>query len=192
MVVLRESAGTNTKEMSMTSLGNAKAKLADGKEVEINPAWFTIIGDMHIRFVCDSPASMSTLTSDEFAALKMKPEEAVRFAVDNIKRVYGSPKFSPFHGGLMLVSGKLPDVDSSYFLDSSFWQHVLKKYPGGVVVGVPKRGVLLFAPMYDDRAVAILQETIGPLFVSSENMRVSSALYLFKNNRWSVFQNPFP
>lgn len=171
-------------------MGSAKATLSDGKEVEISVAWFSFIGDMHIRFVYDSPSSMRNLTSEEFKALKLKPDEALRVAVSNIKRVYGSPKASPWDGGLMVVTGESSDLDSSYFLDSAFWKNLIKKYPDGLVVGVPKRGGLLFAPASDSKAVAGLRRSIGALFISSENMRISSALYLFKDNHWSVFQDP--
>ncbi len=190
MVVLRESEGENKKDVVLKPMGSAKATLADGKEVEMSFAWFSVIGDMHVRFVYDSPTSMRNLTSEEFSALKLTPDKALQIAVGNIKRVYGQPKVSPWQGGLLLVAGESPDLDSSYFLDSSFWQNLLKKYPSGVVVGVPKRGGLLFAPASDDKAVAGLRQGIRALFISSENMRVSSALYLFKNNRWSVFQDP--
>ncbi len=190
MVVLRESEGDNIKDVALKPMGSAKATLSDGKEVEISVAWFSFIGDMHIRFVYDSPSSMRNLTSEEFKALKLKPDEALRVAVSNIKRVYGSPKASPWDGGLMVVTGESSDLDSSYFLDSAFWKNLIKKYPDGLVVGVPKRGGLLFAPASDSKAVAGLRRSIGALFISSENMRISSALYLFKDNHWSVFQDP--
>lgn len=190
MVVLRESGGANKADSVLKPMGTAKATLADGKEIEIDHAHFAFIGDMHIRFVYDSPTSMRNLTSEEFNSLKLKPEEALRVAVTNIKRVYGAPKASPWQAGLMQVAGESPDLDSSYFLDRAFWESLLKKHPSGVVVGVPSRGSLLFAPVSDSVAIAGLRKGIKPLFVSSENLRVSSALYLFKDNQWSIFQAP--
>jgi hypothetical protein len=35
-----------------------------------------------------------------------------------------------------------------------------------------------------------LRNGIAYLYTSSENQRVSSALYLFKDDRWTVFQAP--
>ena len=190
MAVLRGSEGENKKDVALKPMGNTKVTLADGKEIEISVAWFSFIGDMHVRFVYDSPTSMRNLTSEEFHALKLNPDEALRVAVSNIKRVYGPPKVSPWEGGLMLVTGESSDLDSSYFLDSTFWKNLLKKHPDGLVVGVPERGGLLFAPATDRKAVLGLRQSIGALFIGSENLRVSSALYLFKDNRWSVFQDP--
>jgi hypothetical protein len=83
-------------------------------------------------------------------------------------------------------------LDSSYFLDLEFWQDLLRVHPEGLVVGVPKRGGLLFVPASDIAAVNNFRRGIAPLFMTSENMRVSSALYLFKDTGWSVFQDPQP
>jgi uncharacterized protein YtpQ (UPF0354 family) len=191
MVVLRESEGNNKTDAVLRSTGPSKA-IVDGKEMEFDLAWYEFIGDMHIRFVYDSPTSMSNLTSAEFAALKLTPEEAVNLAVKNIKRTYGKPKYSLWQNGIMIVEGESPDVDSSYLLDLEFWNSVTKKYPDGVVVAVPKRGGLLFAPASDKAAVTELKGRIKGLFISSERMRVSSALYLYKDSHWSIFQAAIP
>jgi hypothetical protein len=68
----------------------------------------------------------------------------------------------------------------------------LEVTPEGLVVGVPKRGGLLFVPASDIAAVNNFRRAIAPLFTTSENMRVSSALYLFNDKGWSVFQDPLP
>lgn len=190
MVVLRESEGAGKNDETLKPSGPAKATLVDGKEIEIFQAWYEFIADMHIRFVFDGPTSMRGLTADEFAALGLTPEEGVRVAVRNIKRVYGKPAAHPWSAGLMLVQGESPDLDSSYFLDREFWQRLSTKHPEGIVAGVPKRGGLLFAPVSDQAAIEGLRKGIAALFTSSENMRVSSALYLYKDDRWSVFQPP--
>ena len=90
----------------------------------------------------------------------------------------------------MEVAGKSPDLDSSYFLDRDFWRGLLKQHPDGLVVAVPKRGGLLYAPVSDSRAVATLRKGVGYLYTSSERLRVSAALYLFKDDKWTVFQAP--
>lgn len=91
MVVLRESEGANKSNETLVPTGPATATLADGKVVEVSLAWFEYLGDMHIRFVFDGPDSMLDLTMDEFAALHMTPDDALKTAVGNVKRVYGPP-----------------------------------------------------------------------------------------------------
>ena len=61
-------------------------------------------------------------------------------------------------------------------------------HPDGVVVAVPKRGGLLYAPLSDEAAVGRLRRGVRQLHASSGRLGVSAALYLFKDGRWSVLQ----
>jgi hypothetical protein len=148
------------------------------------------IGDMQIRFVFEGPHSFKNATAEEFARLHLTPDEAVERALANIKRVYGEPRTEPWSGGLTQVVGESPDLDSSYFLDRAFWRSLLAQHPEGLVVGVPKRGGLVFAAASDTETVDGMRRGIGYLYRSSEKLRISSALYLFKDDRWTVFQAP--
>jgi hypothetical protein len=190
MVVLRETTGANKPDETLVPAGKGKAKLPDGREVEVNSAWFDFIGDMHIRFVFDGPTSMRGATPQDLTQLDLSTDQALQLAIANVKRVYGEPTAKPWSGGLMEVQGKSPDLDSSYFLDRSYWRGLAKQYPEGIVVAVPKRGGLLYVPLSDEKTVQTLRNAIGPLFTSSERLRVSSGLYLFKDDKWSVFQAP--
>jgi hypothetical protein len=188
MAVVRESIGANKQDEELKPTGKAKLKLPDGKEVEFEMASFEFIGDMHIRFVFDGPNSMQNATPEDLRRLKLNANEALRLAVTNIKRVYGEPQTKPFSGGVTEVEGKSPDLDSSYVLDRDFWRGLLTTHPEGLVVAVPKRGGLLYAPLADPRAVEGLKRSVTYLHTSSERLRVSGALYLFKDDRWTVFQ----
>ena len=191
MVVLRESFGGASKQDEMLKpLGKLRTRLPDGREVEVELASFAFLGDMHIRFVFDATGFMSNATPQDLARLQVTPAEALDLAIRNIKRVYGDPVAKPLMAGIMQVEGKSPDLNSSYFLDRGFWQNLLLQYPDGILVGVPKRGGLVFAAMSDRQGVGALQRGIASLYASSQQMRVSSALYLFKDDHWSVFQPP--
>jgi hypothetical protein len=109
--------------------------------------------------------------------------------INNLKRSYGEPTVKPWEKGLMEVSGKSPDFDSSYFLDREFWKATLIKHPEGVVVAVPKRG-LLYVPLSDVDAVDEFKRGIAALYATSGQRRVSSALFLFRDSGWTVFQAP--
>jgi hypothetical protein len=191
MVVVRESIGANRPDDSFAPAGRIKARLPDGREIEMEMASWEYIGDMHIRFVFDSPHSMRNATPEDLSRLGIKGvEDALALALANIKRVYGEPSAKPWEGGLMQVQGKSPDLNSSYFLDRSYWQNLLKAHPEGLVVAVPKRGGLLYTPLSDAKAVERLKRGVAYLHSSSERLRVSSALFLFKDGNWSVFQAP--
>src|SRR5688572_5682869 len=190
MLVLREVEGANKQQFGLVPTGPSTGKLASGETITVNNAWFDLIGDMHVRFVIDGEDSMRNLTVKEFDAYNLTPSEAVDLAVKNIKARYGEPRARPWSNGIMLVAGESPDLDSSYFLDRSFWDALLLKHSEGVVVGVPKRGGLIYAPASDREAVAVLEQNIRHLYITSETMRVSSALYLYRDHMWTVHRAP--
>lgn len=191
MVVVRESIGANRPEDRLSPTGKAKAKLPDGREIEFEMASWEFIGDTHIRFVFDGPQSMINATPQDLERLGIKNvEEALDLAIANIRKTYGAPMAKPFEGGVMQVQGKSPDLDSSYFLDRSFWNELLKKHPEGLVVSVAKRGGLLYTPATDTKSVDGLKRGVAYLHSSSQRQRVSSALFLFKDGKWSVYQAP--
>ncbi|HLY37187.1 MAG TPA: hypothetical protein VKU61_04085 [Candidatus Binatia bacterium] len=190
MVVLREIVGANQHDERLLPIGKVKIKLARSTDIDADMAWFQYLGDMSVRFVFDGPRDMRDATAEDLRRLKLSPDEALRVAVDNIEREYGKPTSEPWVGGVMIVHGRSPDLDSSYFLDRAFWDDALKEHPQGIVASVPKRGGLLFAPLSDAKAVDGLQKGVAYLHSSSGELRISSALYLFKDHRWTVFQAP--
>jgi hypothetical protein len=188
MAVLRESEGLNKQDETLQPMSRARMILPDGKQVDFELAAFAFLGDMHIRFVFDAPTYMLNAKPEDLKRLNLTPNDALDLAVANIERVYGSPRPKYFGPGLMEVVGKSPDLDSSYFLDRNFWRSLLKQHPEGLVVAVPRRGALLFTPLNNTGAVEYLKTHIAHLHAISERMRVSSALYLFKDDHWAVFQ----
>jgi uncharacterized protein YtpQ (UPF0354 family) len=192
MLVLREFQGTPKQQFSFEPSGASTGTLPSGEKVVMNLAWFDLIGDMHVRFVMDGERTMRNVTAEEFASFGLTPEQAVEIAVSNIRKRYGTPQINAWSDGIMMVTGESPDLDSSYFLDRAFWDSLLKDHRDGVIVGVPKRGGLIYAPVSDRRAVAALEQSIHSLFESSESMRVSSALYKFKDGNWTVYRQPEP
>jgi uncharacterized protein YtpQ (UPF0354 family) len=189
MVVLRESPGANKQDETLVRAGTGTVSLPDGKEVEIDFAWYEYLGDMHIRFVFDTPDSLPHATPRDLERLGLTPEAALDLAVRNIRRVYGEP-YAVSWGDVMEVRGQAPDFFSSYFLDKTYWDGLLERYPEGIVAAVVKRGGLLYSPLSNERGVDFLRENVVPFYVGSERLRISSALYLYKDGRWTVFQPP--
>lgn len=188
MFVLREVVGANKQEFGYTPSGPNTGTLSNGKTVTLSSAWFDVIGDMHVRFVTDGEFMMVNLNAVQFAEYGMTPEEAVAVAMKNIKARYGEPHASPWEAGIMRVAGKSPDLDSSYFLDRPFWDKLLVEHPEGVVAGVPNRGGLIYVPVSNKTALDLLERNIRSLYESSEKLRVSSALYLYRDGKWTVYR----
>ena len=191
MVVVRESAGANRADDALVPMGKVKVKRLGDREAELDLAYWHFIGDTHIRFVFDGPQMTMDATPQDLKDLGIKRvDDALALALINLKRVSGLPAASPLEGGVMSVEGQLADFNSSYFLDRAYWLSLLKNHPEGLVVGLPKRGALFYVPAADAKAVDALKRSIADLYASSERLRVSSALFLFKDGKWSVFQPP--
>lgn len=189
MVVVRESIGSNRTDDAFVPTGKVKAKLSDGAEIEFEMASWEFIGDTHIRLVFDGAQTMINATPQDLERLGIKGvDDALAVALANLKRVYGEPSAVPWEGGLMAVEGKSPDLNSSYFLDRAYWLGLLKSHPEGLIVSVPKRGSLLYTPLSNTQGVEGLKRAVAYLHSSSQRLRVSSGLYLFKDSKWSVFQ----
>jgi hypothetical protein len=190
LAVLRESAGVNQDRETLMPYGTLRAFLPDGSEVELETSWFRYVGDMHIRLVFDGKSNLQSASPDDLDRLRLEPEQALTLAVENMRRTYGEPTVRPWRGGLMQVLGRADDLNSSYFLDRGFWRSLEARHAKGLVVAVPQRGGLLYAPADDEDAVATLRFSAAALYAASNRQRVSSALYLFREGRWSVFQPP--
>ncbi|MCM2252553.1 MAG: hypothetical protein NDJ19_09375 [Ramlibacter sp.] len=190
LVVLRESLGDNKQDESLQPYGTLRATLDGGREIELETSWFRYLGDMHIRLVFDGGQTMQSASPDDLARLQLTPEDALRLAVANLRRMYGTPDARPWSGSLMQVQGLASDLNSSYFLDREFWRALQSRHPDGVVVAVPRRGGLVYAPVSDEAAVTNLRFSAAALYAGGPGARLSSALYLFKDDRWSVFQPP--
>ena len=190
IAVLRESSGANKQDDTLRPLARIRASLSDGREIEVAASWFEYLGDMHLRLVFDSPQSLQSASPDDLNRLRLSPEEALNLAVGNLRRAYGPPHAQAWSNGLMLVRGSSRDLDSSWFLDREFWQEQQRPHPQGLVVAVPQRGGLVYAPASDADAVEGLRFSAAAMYAGATRSRVSSALYLFKDGHWSVFQAP--
>ena len=190
LVVLRETPGANKQDEALQPFGPVTARLADGRNFRFEPSWYQYLGDMHLRLVFDGDRNVQSAVPEDLLQLHLTPEQALVQAIDNLRRRYGAPVAQPWTGGLMLVHGRSPDLASSYFLDREFWLDQLQQHPGGLVAAVPRRGSVVFAPADDEGAVTSLRFSAAVLYAGTEDNRVSSGLYLFKDGRWSVFQSP--
>lgn len=190
LVVLRESHGENKQDESLQPFGKLRATLADGREIQLETSWYQYLGDMHIRLVFDGAQSLQSASPADLSRLKLSPDDALKLAVANLRRRYGSPAVAPWNGGMMQVQGSAPDLTSSYFLDREFWQALQDGHPEGLVVAVPRRGGLVYAPASDEDAVDSLRFSAAALYAGGAGARLSSGLYLFKEGHWSVFQPP--
>lgn len=192
VVVLRESPGENKQDESLAPYGKLEGTMPDGRRVQFETSWYQYLGDMHIRLVFEGDRSLQSASPDDLTRLRLTPDKALALAVANLRRLHGAPLVRPWTGGLTQVQAAAPEFTSSYFLDREFWEHLQAPHPQGLVVAVPRRGELVYAAADDVDALANLRFGVAALYAGGTGARLSSALYLFKDGHWSVFQAPQP
>ena len=191
LLVLRERPGTNKAEESLAPVEPFSVPMPGGAAATMAPAWFDVIGDLQLRLVRHTPDYVFTLHASELDELKLGVEDALAVALANLHRLHGAPVARPWHN-LQRVGGRTEDADSAYFMDRAFWRARLDEHPGGLVAAVPRTDLLLFAPLADTAAVDSMRRGVPGLHAGGGDYRLSSALFLFKDERWRVFQAAQP
>ena len=185
--VLRERPGAHQPTESLSLVDPFEVPLPGGGTAAMAPAWFDLVGDLQLRLVRDTPEWVFTLHASELVDLQLGADDALAIALGNFRRLHGPPRVSPWHN-LRRVGGATEDVDHRWFLDRAVWRGLLAEHPGGLVVALPRTDLLLFAPASDAAAVASMRQGIPGLHAGGGDYRLSSALYLFEDDRWTVLQ----
>jgi hypothetical protein len=188
LFVLRERPGADKADESLALVDPFEVPLpGGGGTAAMAPAWFDLIGDLQLRLVRDTPEWVFTLHASELADLRLSADEALAIALANFRRLHGPPRVGAWHN-LLRVGAATEDVDNAWFLDRALWRGLLAEHPGGLVVALPRTDLLVFAPATDGAAVDSMRQGIAGLHAGGGDYRLSSALYLFKDDRWTVFQ----
>jgi hypothetical protein len=189
--VLRERPGANKTDDSLARVETIEVPLPGGAVATMAPAWFDLVGDLQLCLVRHTPDHVLTLHAEELDEMALGVDAAIALALANLHRLHGAPAARPWHE-LQRVGGRSEDTDSAYFMDRAFWRARLADHPGGLVVAVPRTDLLLFTPLADTAAVHSMRRGIPGLHAGGGDWRLSSALYLFAGDRWSVFQPAAP
>ncbi len=187
--LLRERPGANKTDESLALVDPFEVPLpgGGGAMAGLAPAWFDLIGDLQLRLVRHTPEWVFTLQASELADLALDADQALAIVFANFRRRHGAPSVSPWHN-LRRVGGPSEDADHGWFLDRALWRGLLAEHPDGLVVALPRIDLLVFAPAADTAAVDSMRQGIPGLHAGAGDYRLSSALYLFKDDRWTVLQ----
>jgi hypothetical protein len=190
-LILRERPGADKADDAPALVEPFTLPIPGGGSVTMAPAWYDLVGDLQLRLVRETPDALLTLEVDELAELGLAADEAIALALANLARQVGAPAVQPWHN-LWRVGTSGEAFDSNWFVDRAFWRARLAEHPAGLVVAVPRTDALLFAPASDDAAVASMRRGIPGLYREAGDWRLSSALFLFKDERWTVLQPAAP
>lgn len=190
MVVLRESPGISLTRPSLDPIEQElqSALSRDNEQLTQEQAWYHFLGDVHIRFVSYQDGIANSISRANFLTYQLSVEDAIEVALNNIRQTHGKPSFRQWSQGIQIVQGQSADIDSSYLLDDLFWETLDAQHPDGLIVAVPKRGGLLFAPCTDTAAVELLTQNVTYLHSTSTEMRVSGALFSRRAGYWALHQ----
>jgi hypothetical protein len=192
LFVLRERPGADKADESLALVEPFEVPLpGGGGTASLAPAWFDLVGDLQLRLVRDTPEWVYTLHASQLAELALDAEAALAIALANFRRLHGPPRVGAWHN-LRRVGGATEDVDHGWFVDRALWRGLLAEHPDGLVVALPRTDLLVFAPASDHAAVRSMRSGIPGLHAEGGDYRLSSALYLFKDDRWTVFQAALP
>ena len=188
LFVLRERPGADKAVESLALVDSFEVPLpGGGGTAALAPAWFDLVGDLQLRLVRDTPEWVFTLHASDLDDLALRADAALAIALTNFRRLHGPPSVSAWHN-LRRVRGATEDVDHGWFLDRALWRELLAEHPGGLVAALPRTDLLVFAPATDAAAVDSMRRGIPGLHAGGGDYRLSAALYLFKDDRWTVFQ----
>ncbi len=81
-----------------------------------------------------------------------------------ISSEYGEPTSEQPWGEAHRSPREVAGFRQLYFLDRAFWKALLIQHPEGMIVAVPKRGGLLYAPISDTKAVEGLKRDVSALY----------------------------
>jgi uncharacterized protein YtpQ (UPF0354 family) len=149
---------------------------------------FPFVGQLQFEFVFDHDGKASPASRQDLDALKLPIAQAQSLALQNIKRSYGEAKIERANGDILMLRSRSTDYASSFMLDRALWLELLKQAPQGFVAAVPRRGALLFAPADEYKAVEHLRKAVQDMYETGDGKQISTALYVFKGERWTVFQ----
>jgi len=145
------------------------------------------MGDLQLRFVFRTPGLPdSALTADALTELDLNVQRALAIASLNFKRGNGTPIPAEFAKGIYVLRGVDAEHVANYLLERVFWRKQLERFPAGVVVAVPKRGILYFADAGNPQAVQDLTHLAAKMLHTAGTAALSRQLYVFGDTGWRV------
>lgn len=155
-----------------------------------NPARvaFGYLGDVQLRFMFQLPGEgpESPARMDDLTRLDLTPNRALAVAALNVRKLCGEPLLSDLGGGVHAVRGPHHEYILAYLLDRGFWRRQLAQHAKGLVVALPRRGLLLFAPLEDVEARTELVKRAVAQAKSAGGARVSDCVLRFDATGWHL------
>jgi hypothetical protein len=151
-------------------------------------AAFAYLGDLQLRLVFRLPDedAVAPATLQDLARLELTPGKALALAAANARKLCGPPVAVPLAGGVRSLRGQDLDCLHACLLDRTYWRGQLANAPQGLLVALPRKGVLLVAPLGEPQAQAQLVRQARTMVAAAGPGRTSDCLYRFDDKGWHL------
>ena len=156
------------------------------------PLFYSWLGDALLRFefVVAGNELPALVRPSDLKRLGLEPRAALVQAVQNARARWGSVKPKAGANGVWQLEGENPRYLAWTWFVPSLWASLAKAMKAPLLVAIPCRGEVLFAPATKAAAVAALHEQAAMAFAAERvvGLRVSGYSYLFDGKEWRVHQ----
>jgi uncharacterized protein YtpQ (UPF0354 family) len=142
----------------------------------------SITSSLNVFLAVNEANTISTFGGSQMQTSNLTADSAERLANSNLDRIANRVRVHRLRSGLSVWATQLDrDLESSLILSPKFLAKAVATANGPVVVGVPERGMLLFASANDPMAISLLEGTVRKLHSEALGNRQLSADILYSD-----------
>jgi hypothetical protein len=154
---------------------------------EAREAAYAWLGDLRVRFVATTAGGTETpLRVAGLKGLELTPVQAFAAASVNARPLLPSVQVMPLAEGVSTLRLATPEAGPALLLQRAFWRQRLDAAMPALLVAVPNRSTVRFAPAGDEAAVAALRRMATRLLHGAGANRLSACLLRFDEKGWQV------
>lgn len=187
--ILRQVRKQNSKSEKPSPYPAQTLQKLEPGALEHGLAIFAYLGDVQLRFVFEQSNGDRTLAKmQDLKNLDLNAEQAFAVASENMNKRMATPRVMEQPAGFyQLGGGENVDQNTDFWFARNTWVEQAKKHQSALVVALPRRGAVFFAPHNNAKAVAAMKNRAQELYAKAGEQRVSGKLFGFTGSQWKLF-----
>ncbi|MDA9207698.1 DUF1444 family protein [Octadecabacter sp.] len=142
------------------------------------------LGDMILVYAIDYPDHVAYVTQSHLDDAQVTLTQLRQAADLNLSQKLDETQFQQQNGSFMVITDGF--YESSMVLDSALWANLSRQLDDDLVMIVPARDLVVFAPASNADAVNFL-ETARDNILSNGTHQLSDFMYLWQDGAWQFF-----
>ncbi len=142
------------------------------------------IGDMVLVYAIDYPDHVAYVTQSHLDDAQVTLTQLQQAADLNLSLKLDETQFQQQNGSFMVITDGF--YESSMVLDSALWADIARQLGDDLVMIVPARDLVVFAPASNAEAIGFL-ETARDNILNGGTHQLSGLMYLWQGGAWQVF-----